>query len=443
MDDGQGARAERGVAQSTPRGNPHAAIHAGLARGHMRCSSRQRGTLVPHGTDSPMPALRLACVTETYPPEVNGVSLTISRAVEFLRARGHAVQLIRPRQPHEAARDDAEEWRSHGLPIPMYPDLRFGLALASTLRERFARTRPQVVHVVTQGPLGRAAIKAARDLGLPVTSDFRTNFHWYSRYYGIGWLEPLVGRYLRAFHAQADCTFVPTRALAARLGREGFERLEVQGRGVDTERFAPARRCESLRAAWGVAPGDDGLALLYVGRLAAEKNVRLALQAFAAVQRICPEAVMVVVGDGPQRGRLEAEFPQARFVGAQRGEALARHYASADLFLFPSESETFGNVTLEALASGLGVIAFDAAAAAEHVRHGVNGLLVAPGDAAGFVRAACRAAAHPRRLQRMGAQARISALALQWDAVLARFEARLAGYAAGKTRLGAADVVLA
>ena len=385
--------------------------------------------------------LRIACVTETYPPEVNGVALTVARAVDFLRARGHAVELVRPRQPHEAARDDAEEWRSRGLPIPMYRDLRFGLAFASTLEERFARTRPQLVHVVTQGPLGRAAVRAARRLGLPVTSDFRTNFHWYSRYYRLGGLEPLVWRYLRAFHAHTDCTFVPTRALAAQLERQGFERLEVQGRGVDTEAFAPARRCEALRRAWGVAPGEP--ALLHVGRLAAEKNVRLALQAFEAVRSIRPSSVMVVVGDGPQRARLEAEFPQVLFVGALHGEALARHYASADLFLFPSESETFGNVTLEALASGLPVVAFDAAAAGEHLRDGVNGLLVPPGDSHGFVRAACRAAARPRRLQRMGAQARVAALALQWDAVLARFEVRLASYAAGAARLGAADVVLA
>ena len=390
-----------------------------------------------------MPSLRIAFVTETYPPEVNGVALTVARAVDFLRARGHAVELLRPRQPHEAPRADAEEWRSAGLPIPMYPDLRFGLALASTLRARFERSRPQVVHVVTQGPLGRAALKAARQLGLPLTSDFRTNFHWYSRYYRLGCFEPLVGRYLRAFHAGADCTFVPTRALAATLGRQGFERLEVQGRGVDTERFAPLRRSAELRAAWGVAEDPEGPALLYVGRLAAEKNVRLALQAAEAVRRMRPAARMVVVGDGPQRRALEAEFPRARFVGTQRGEALAGHYASADLFLFPSESETFGNVTLEALASGLPIVAFDAAAAGEHVQDGRNGLLVAPGDAPGFVRSACRAAAHPRLLRRLGTRARETALALQWDAVLGRFEARLACYAAGEARLGAADVVLA
>jgi glycosyltransferase involved in cell wall biosynthesis len=390
-----------------------------------------------------MPSLRIACVTETYPPEVNGVALTVARMVDFLRARGHAVELLRPRQPHEEARDDAEEWRSPGLPIPMYPDLRFGLALASTLRARFERTRPQLVHVATQGPLGRAALKAARQLDIPVTSDFRTNFHSYGRYYRLGWLEPLVGRYLRSFHADADCTFVPTRALAATLQREGFERLEVQGRGVDTERFSPARRSADLRAAWGVDEDREGLALLYVGRLAAEKNVRLALQSAEAVRRIRPASRMVVVGDGPQRRALETEFPHARFVGTQRGEALARHYASADLFLFPSESETFGNVTLEALASGLPMVAFDAAAAGEHVRDGHDGLLVPPGDAHGFVHSACRAAAHPLLLRRLGARARETALALQWDAVLGRFEARLACYAAGKARLGAADVVLA
>lgn len=363
--------------------------------------------------------MRIVYVTETYPPEVNGVALTVARTVGQLRRRGHAVTLVRPRQPGEAARDDAGEWRTAGLPIPMYRDLRFGVALTSTLRRRFARQRPELVHVATPGPLGAAAVRAARALALPVTTDYRTNFDAYSRYYGFGWLAPMVHGYLQRFHDLGHRTFVPTRAMQAQLHDAGFSRLHVIGRGVDTTLFSPERRSEAWRS--GHAP-----VLLHVGRLAAEKNVALALRAFDAVRERQPDARMLVVGDGPQRARLKARFPAATFVGALRGEALASVYASADVFLFPSLSETFGNVTLEAMASGLAVVAYDAAAAGEYLRGNAGARLVAPGDEDGFIAAACELAAlPPERLRQCGALAREAALKLRWEDVCAQFERQL------------------
>ena len=367
--------------------------------------------------------MRIAYVTETYPPELNGVSLTVDRTVRHLRERGHEVELIRPRQPSESACDDDDEWRTSGFPIPMYPDLRFGLASSTRLQQRFERTRPQLVHVATQGPLGRAAVRAALALDVPATSDFRTNFHQYSRYYGLGWLAPVVCDYLRRFHNQTRRTFVPTPAVRDELARAGFERLAVVGRGVDTEHFSPKKRSAALRAQWGC---DDAPVLLYVGRLAAEKNVQLALCAFDAVRTRLPTARMVVVGDGPMRRRLEAHFPAARFVGVLRDEALAQHYASADLFLFPSLTDTFGNVTLEALASGLPVVAYDQAAAAVHVDDCDSGLLVTPGDERAFVAAACSLAWQHQYLASVRQRARTAALRARWDDVLLRFETQLA-----------------
>lgn len=367
--------------------------------------------------------MRIAFVTETYPPELNGVSLTVERSVRHLRDRGHLVELIRPRQRGEPPLATEQELRTPGCPIPMYPDLRFGLAAGATLRKRFERTRPELVHVATEGPLGWAAMRAAKALDLPVTSDFRTNFHQYSRYYGFGWLSPVVQDVLRRFHNHADLSLVPTEAVRRQLGDAGFQRLEVVGRGVDTDLFDPARRSPQLRAQWGA---HDGPVLLYVGRLAAEKNVSLALCAFDAVRLRTPSATMVLVGDGPLRPRLEAEFPAANFVGVQRGEALARHYASADLFLFPSLSETFGNVTLEALASGLPVVAFNTAAAAEHVEDCVSGLLAPPDDEKAFIASVCSLAWQYRHLASVRAAARAAALKARWPDVLARFESQLA-----------------
>ena len=380
--------------------------------------------------------MRIAFVTETYPPEVNGVALTVARFVAHLRACGHEIELIRPRQPSDAAvgHEDAvqtgtpTDWLSTGLPIPMYPDLRFGLMRPGRLTRHFELTRPQLVHVVTEGPLGWAAVRAARRLDIPTTSDFRTNFHQYSHYYRLGWLSSLIGSYLRRLHNRSQRTFVPTERARAELLAAGFERVEVVGRGVDTARFSPAHRRAALRKRWGA--GNDSPVLLYVGRLAAEKNVALALSAWTQALELVPSARMVLVGDGPLRAELQRRFPGAVFAGMQTGEALAAHYASADLFLFPSLSETFGNVTVEALASGLPVVAFDAAAAAEFVHDRINGRLIAPGHDAAFVEAVGVLASLHTELGPMRMAARAAAGRADWGAVLAQFEHHLMEVAA-------------
>jgi glycosyltransferase involved in cell wall biosynthesis len=245
-----------------------------------------------------------------------------------------------------------------------------------------------------------------------------------------------VMRYLRRFHNHTAATFVPCRALQSELSASGFERVEVMSRGVDARLFAPERRSAELRRLWNAA--DDAPVLLYVGRLASEKNVPMALRAFDAVHAQRPDARLVVVGDGPLRRGLQASHPHVHFVGLQRGSELAAHYASADVFLFPSLSETFGNVTLEALASGLAVVAFDAAAAGELIRQGRNGLLAPPGDAEAFVQAACTATIGD--ISALRARARQTALASDWEPVLHRFEQRLAALASPIESFGHASL---
>jgi glycosyltransferase involved in cell wall biosynthesis len=371
--------------------------------------------------------MHIAYVTETYPPELNGVALTVARMVRGLRARGHAVQLVRPRQAGEPERDSADEWVAPGMPIPMYPQLRIGLPVVGRLSERFGRLRPDLVHVATEGPLGWAAVRAARLLGIPVTSDFRTNFDQYSAHYGFGWMSGAVRAYLRHFHNSTDRTLVPTPSVRLALARKGYERLDVLGRGVDAQLFSPVWRSETLRASWGVTNGAP--VLLHVGRLASEKNVPLAFRAYEAVRARVPGAKMVVVGDGPLRARLQQQTPDAIFVGQQGGAALAQHYASADIFLFPSVTETFGNVTLEALASALLVVAFRSGAAAVHIEDCSSGVLVENGDDQGFIAGACALAQQFRWLDPMRRRARDSALQATWDAVVSRFETFLAAAA--------------
>jgi len=382
--------------------------------------------------------MRVAFVSETYPPEVNGVSLTIARSVRHMRRAGHDVLLVRPRQPGESRGASADEWRTRGVRIPMYPDLRLGLATSATLSRRLECFDADLVHVATQGPLGRAAVAAAARLGIPTTSDFRTNFHVYCAHYGAAFARGAIVRYLRNFHNRTAATFVPCRMLCSELQAQGFERVEVLSRGVDARLFSPQRRSTELRRTWGAA--DDTPVLLYVGRLAAEKNLPLVFTAFDAVHRQRPDARLVVVGDGPLRKRLQATRADVHFVGVLRGEALAAHYASADVFLFPSLSETFGNVTLEALASGLCVVAFAQAAAGELVRDGRSGLLAPPGDDDAFVRAASRAVAGEVNVASLRTQARAVAQASDWEPVLQRFEQRLREVAATMDVFGHASL---
>ena len=364
--------------------------------------------------------MRLAYVTETFPPEINGVALTAERFVRGLRARGHAIDLVRPKQPHETHLETNSELRASGVPIPMYRDLRIGLPQVARLAKRWRHSRPDLVHVATEGPLGWAAIRAARANGIPVTSDFRTNFDLYSEHYGFGWLSGIVGGYLKHFHNSTDRTFVPTSAVSNALTQQGYRRTEVVGRGVDAEIFAPSHASPELRTSWGA--DDSNPVLLYVGRLASEKNVPLAFRAFEAVRERVPGVRFVVVGDGPLREKLARAHPEAIFAGPQRGATLATYYASADVFLFPSLTETFGNVTLEALASGLLVVAFRSGAAVVHIDDCTSGILIEPGDEQGFIAGTCALAQQFRWLGLMRSGARRAAVAANWDAVINRFE---------------------
>jgi glycosyltransferase involved in cell wall biosynthesis len=366
--------------------------------------------------------MRIAYVTETYPPELNGVSLTVERTVRFLRARGHNVELIRPRQPGEAALDENDELRTTGWPIPVYREMRFGVSRIAPLVRRFRETTPELVHLATPGPLAWAALAAARALGIATTSDFRTNFHQYSRYYGLGVLATPALGLLRRFHNLTQQTFVTTRATARELRGFGFHNLTTIGRGVDAIRFAPAHRSAELRRQWRA---ETAPVLLMVGRVAPEKNVELGLRAFERARLARPGLRMVVVGDGPALRRMRAAHPDVHFAGVQRGAELAAHYASADLFLFPSLTDTFGNVVLEALASALPVVSFNVAAAAEHVDDHASGRLVAAGDDAAFIAAVTALTARGASLDPMRAAAVAAARRASWPEILARFEARL------------------
>jgi glycosyltransferase involved in cell wall biosynthesis len=370
--------------------------------------------------------LRIAVVTETYPPEINGVAMTISRMVEGLR-QYHVVELIRPRQNKlDGAKQDPtlQEVLVRGFPIPRYPGLKLGLPAKRLLVKRWSENRPDVVHLVTEGPLGSSALAAARKLGIPVSSDFHTNFHSYSKHYGFGWLYKTVAAHLRNLHNRTDATLVPTRELRDTLAKDGYQNLQVVARGVDTTLFHPSKRSKELRRQWGLV-GDD-LAVIYVGRISAEKNLPLVLRTFEAMQAISLNLKLVLVGDGPVRAELQRQNPGYIFAGMRTGEDLAAHYASGDIFLFPSMTETYGNVTVEAMASGLAVVAYRYAAAAEHIVHERNGLHADFGNEEEFIIQACKLAIDVSRVYKMRSQAHQTMLKLDWQNIVDEFEQALA-----------------
>jgi glycosyltransferase involved in cell wall biosynthesis len=377
--------------------------------------------------------MRYAIVTETYPPEVNGVALTVQGLEQGLRARGHQVDVVRPRQGGDRDDDDARLVR--GAALPRYPGLKFGLPAPRRLARLWQAAPPDAVYIATEGPLGWSALRTARRLGIPIATGFHTRFDEYLPQYGAAWLQSTALRWMRRFHNQAEATLVPTRELLGFLAGQGFERVRLLARAVDSRQFEPQRRDAQLRRAWGL--DADGCAALYVGRIASEKNLPLAVRAFRQLQQVRPDARFVWVGDGPLRERLAQENPDFIFCGVQRGDALARHFASGDLFLFPSRSETFGNVTLEAMASGVATVALDYGAAREYLRDGVNGAAVA--DDAGFVAAAVRLAGDDALRRQLGEAACAAMQQLRPERVVADFDALLGELAcARRTHVDAA-----
>lgn len=335
--------------------------------------------------------MRISIVTETYWPDVNGVAMTLQRLADGLCDQGHEVHLICTSNPERSEKDTGRlsSYREvRGFPVPGYKEVKFGWLAGSFLKQTWTACRPDVIYVATEGPLGWSAATIANRLGIAVTSGFHTNFHSYSSAYSVGFLQKIIERYLVAMHNKTHCTIVPTDEQARMLQTMGIPSVAVMGRGVDTSLFNPGRRSAALRQSWGVA--DDDPVMIYVGRIAEEKNLDLTMQTYALLKKHWPALKFVMVGEGPSRKRLEADYPDVIFAGRRTGEELASHYASGDIFAFTSTTETFGNVILEAMASGLAVVAYDYAAARLHIRRGINGLMAPFNDDRAFLSEASR-----------------------------------------------------
>ncbi|MGD8524784.1 MAG: glycosyltransferase family 1 protein [Thioalkalispiraceae bacterium] len=370
--------------------------------------------------------LHVAFVTETFPPEINGVAHTLNMLVTGLNNLGYRVSLIRPRQNSADIKrndDSITTYFARGLKIPGYDGLQFGMPHFFRLSKWWKSDRPDIAYIATEGPLGYAAVHTARKLGIPAVSGFHTNFHQYANHYKLGFITKLVFKYLKHFHNATNTTLVPSPDLANTLDAMGIKPVNIMGRGVDTKLFTPKKRTEALREQWGA--GNDDLVLLCVGRVAAEKNLELAIRAYRSLQEYFSNIKMVIVGNGPLLKPLSDANPDIIFTGEITDTSLSAHYASSDLFIFPSESETFGNVTLEAMASGLPVIAFDYAAANIHITHQYNGILVEKGNYDDFILKVITAVKNREQLSKLGINAAQYSQKISWQSIVEQFQTLL------------------
>jgi phosphatidylinositol alpha 1,6-mannosyltransferase len=358
--------------------------------------------------------MRIAIITESFPPDVNGVAHCVVRVAENLVRKGHHPLVIAPESARAMSGADTQfpypVERVPSVPLPGYPTFRLGLPSPRT-RRVIVRHRTELVHLASPVALGAWGSHVAKALSLPMVAVYQTDLPSYARAYRLGaFTEAFAWRWLRDIHNAADRTLAPSAATAADLLDHGMERVWRWGRGVDTERFHPGRRDDRLRAE--IAPGGEVI-VGYVGRLAAEKRVDL----LASVASL-PGVRLVVTGGGPMEEELRQALPSAVFLGTRHGEDLARIYASLDIFVHTGPFETFGQTIQEAAASGLPVIAPAAGGPLDLVDEGVTGYLVTPGDGGELAAAVGNLTADPATRARMSEAARRRVLSRSWPALV-------------------------
>lgn len=362
--------------------------------------------------------MRVALFTETYAPQVNGVARTLPRLVRHITERGGEVALVTPQIAPEPADGVAMHVQLPCIPFPFYPELRLARPLDRASARRLRDFRPDVVHCAAEATVGWSGKRWAEENGVPFVTSYHTDIPAYLAGYGLAALEGGAWWLMRAFHHDARITFVPSLHTRDQLAANGFhDRMRIWSRGVDARLYTPERRCEAVRAR--LAPGAERI-VLFVGRLAPEKRVDVLIDAFAAVRAALGERVaLVIAGDGPAAPALKARAGEGvRFAGYVTGEALADAYAAADVFCSPSDTETFGNTVLEAMAAGAPVVVADRGGVTDFVEDGTNGFRARAGDPFDFSERLLDLLRDDALRARTAAGARATALRRGWDGIL-------------------------
>ena len=375
------------------------------------------------------PRLKIAIVTETWSPEINGVALSLLQLCKGLQKQGHKILLIRPEQKQSCQEFlPNKECLVKAQSIPKYPSLQFGWPQFLKVSNALDTFAPNVVHIVTEGPLGLSVLQAAKAKGIPVSSGFHSPFQEFSRFFDLAFLVKPIQHYLRWFHNNTQMTCIPSKETEYILRQFGVScPLVVVGRGVDIACFSPEHYSNVLRQQWKAT--SETTVMLYVGRLSPEKEIDVVVNAYLAMkQRAKQDIKLVIVGDGPDRGRLETlcQGSDVVFTGVLTGLNLAQAYASANVFVFASQVETFGNVVLEAMASGLPIIAYDYASAHLHVKHAETGWLSPLSDVSSLIQS-IYALPNNQQLKVMGLLARKTVQHIGWQYPVHQFEEALYG----------------
>lgn len=362
--------------------------------------------------------MRVAIITENFLPKLDGVTRTLARLLEHLQAKGHSALLLGPDSGMEEYAG-AEIVGTAGLPLPFYPELKFNFFRPLFVR-RLKEFDPDIIHLVDPVILGAAGLTMARVLDKPLVSSYHTNLAAYCNHFGFSLLHRPMWLYNRLMHSACAMTFCPSLSTAAVLRMQGFTNLRIWPRGVDTKLFQPERRSQELRQHWLDTLPESKTVLLYVGRVSWEKNLRLLVRAYRGMNT--QSCHLVIVGDGPALGEIQQELAglPVTFTGYLSGEALATAYASADMFVFPSRTETFGQVALEAMASGLPIVGLQSEGVCDLVEHNHTGLLLNTcqredeEEVIAYRQLLTQLIESPERRWHMGYEARIQAQKFSW-----------------------------
>lgn len=363
------------------------------------------------------PGLRVALFSGNYNYVRDGANQSLNRLVAFLERHGVPVRVYSPTIDPPAFPPTGTLISVPSVPVPRRPEYRIALGLPAKIRRDVEAFAPTLIHLSAPDLLGWGALALAERLRIPAVASFHTRFETYLRYYGLGWLEPFVIARLRRFYGRCQAVLAPSESMAAEIHAQRLsENVRIWSRGVDRALYNPDRRDLGWRRGLGIDDAEPVVA--FVGRLVLEKG----LEAFAGtLDALRAQGVphrALVVGDGPERAWMQQRLPSAVFAGFQTGEALARAYASSDIFLNPSVTETFGNVTLEAMASGVPAVCADATGARSLVRHGTTGFLVPPREPDGFVAPVRQLLTEPALRADMAAASVAASADFTWDAIM-------------------------
>lgn len=360
---------------------------------------------------------RVVIFTGAYNHIADGVSLTLNRLVSYLENHDTETLVLAPTVDDPPVDHAGTLVPVPSIPMPSRPEYRVSLGLTPSARSVIRSFRPDLFHIATPDLLGYQALRLAERRDIPVVASYHTHFSSYLKYYGFGALETTMWKYLANFYRRCRHVYVPSPSMAEVLHSHGIaDGLRLWTRGVDTDLFNPSRRSIAWRRSHGV--DDDEVLVSFIGRLVWEKGLRVFAEVIEGLQQEGVKHRSMIVGDGPALDELRQRLPHTLFTGYLQGNELSHAYASSDLFLFPSDTETFGNVTLEAMASGLATVCADATGSRTLVEHGDTGLLVPPGDARAFQAAVHHLIADEPERRRMGTEALRHAQRYSWNAVL-------------------------